>query len=144
MRKILYILFFIGCVVMIITFANKGEKRIDAQLGGVTLSLEIADTAFLRTRGLSGHQPLASNEGMLFVFPEDDLYEIWMKDMLFSIDIIWLDSEYRIVDVKERASPESYPEVFTPSVPARYVLELSLGFFKLHGLKKGDRLEFVN
>ncbi len=145
MKKALIGLVFIGFMVVIVLFAHFPQTKVlHAVLGGEALLLEIADTDFLRTRGLSGHKPLAQNEGMLFVFQNDGQYSIWMKDMLFSIDIIWLDSEYRIVDVKERASPESYPKVFTPSVPVKYVLELSGGFLKLHGLKKGDRLELVN
>ncbi len=111
-----------------------------ASLGGVVLVLEVADTEDLRARGLSLHKTLAPNEGMLFVFPEDGLHGIWMKDMLFSIDILWLDRDYRIVDVRVQSSPASYPEVFVPSIPVRYVLELQSGFFELHGLKKGDKL----
>ncbi len=145
MKKTLISLIFIGIIVAIVLFARLPQVKIlHAVLGGQALLLVVADTDTLRSKGLSGSRPFAQNEGMLFIFQGDGQHSIWMKDMLFSIDIIWLDNEYRIVDAKERASPESYPEIFTPSVQARYVLELSAGFVKLHGLKKGDRLEFVN
>lgn len=136
-------LLLIGVAVASLYFYSSGLKTLPATIGGEELFLEIADTEAVRTKGLSWHKPLAPNEGMLFVFPKDGFYGFWMKDMLFSIDMLWLDRDYRIVDVKERASPESYPEGFTPRVPARYVLELSAGFFELHGLKKGDKLEFA-
>ena len=126
----------------IVFFARPPEKKaLHAVLGDEALLLEIADTDTLRTQGLSGHQPLASNEGMLFMFPTEGQYAFWMKDMNFPIDIVWLDSDYRIVDVKNYATPDSYPKMFMPSESARFVLELSAGFFENHHLKKGDRLE---
>ncbi len=124
-------------------FYTTSKRAPNAILGGVELFLKVADTEDLRAQGLSGSKPLFLNEGMLFVFPQEGLYGFWMKDMLFSIDILWLDSSYRIVDVKENATPGSYPESFVSSVKARYVLELSAGFFEAHKLKKGDRVEFL-
>lgn len=131
------------CVVGIIavSFYTPRVKALHATLGGEALLLEVVDTEALRIRGLSGHKPLASNEGMLFVFPEDGRYGFWMKDMLFPIDILWLDSGYRIIDTKEHAVPESYPEVFTPHTSARFVLELPAGFFSNHHLKNGNILK---
>ncbi len=145
-RQIIIVILSLLCVagVIAVSFYTASKRAPYASFGGVELLLEVADTDALRLQGLSLHKPLAPNEGMLFVYQSDGQHSIWMKDMLFSIDIIWLDSEYRIVDVKERASPESYPEVFTPSVPVRYALELSAGFFVEHKLKKGDKLELVN
>ncbi len=144
MKKALISTVFIGFMVIIVLFARSPQAKVlHAELGGEALLLVVADTDILRKQGLSGHRPLALNEGMLFVFPADDKHSFWMKDMLFPIDIFWLDNEYRIVDVKERATPESYPEVFTSSVPARYVLELSEGFFSSHKLKLGDGLKIL-
>lgn len=118
-------------------------RTLHAVLGGEPLFLEVADTDVLRTQGLSLHRPLALNEGMLFIFPNDGRHGFWMKDMLFPIDILWLDSDYRIVDVKEHATPASYPEIFLPGAPARYVLEVSAEFFENHRLKQGDVLEIL-
>lgn len=112
-------------------------------IGGTPISVEIADTDFLRERGLSGRESLGPEEGMLFVFPTEGLYQFWMKDMRFSIDIVWLDAEYRIADVHQRVNPETYPEIFTPKVKAQYVLELPAGFFENHQLKAGNILEII-
>ena len=74
---------------------------------------------------------------MLFVFPDNDQHGIWMKDMKFPIDIIWISENYNIVHVKKDATPESYPTVFKNSKPARYVLELPAGSietFSFNGL----------
>lgn len=105
--------------------------------------LEIADTDASRERGLSGHAPLEPGQGMLFEFPSDGGYGIWMKGMSFSIDIIWLDKNYRVVDTKAHAKPESYPEIFIPRALARYVLEVGEGFLDEHRIKVGDILEIT-
>lgn len=111
-------------------------------IGGMTIKIEIADTEALREKGLSGHRPLKENEGMLFVFEKPDIYSFWMKDMLFPIDILWLDSEKEIVYIKKDAQPLSYPEAFSSNLPAFYVLELSSGFSDRYNLKIGDKVSF--
>src|SRR3989338_5701660 len=61
-----------------------------AKIGDQAVRVTVADTPESRERGLSGRDGLASDEGMLFVFQNDGYHTFWMKDMLFSIDIIWL------------------------------------------------------
>jgi uncharacterized protein len=79
---------------------------------------------------------------MLFVFDTDDYHGIWMKDMNYSIDIIWLDSGKTVVYMAEDVSPDTYPEVFRPDVPARYVVELSAGAAHRHGITEGQVADF--
>ncbi len=96
--------------------------------GAHTFQLEIADTYTARLRGLSGRVTLPRGTGLLFVFPDDERHGMWMKEMLFPIDIVWLDKNLRVVHVVEGVAPESYPaESFVPPTPARYVLELNVG-----------------
>jgi hypothetical protein len=106
----------------------------------VALTVDVADTMTKRARGLSGRANVPENGGMLFLFDSADTHGIWMKDMRFSIDIIWLDSDLRIVDIKKEASPYSYPEVFTPREPAFYVLEVASGLSDRVDLQIGDQL----
>lgn len=120
---------------------SAGSKVI---LGGTTeVIVVISDTPELRERGLSGREKLAANEGMLFVFEEPRPYGFWMKDMRFSIDIIWFDQNRKIIDVWESAHPSSYPKVFTPRAPAQFVLEVPAGFFANHNLKIGNTIEIL-
>lgn len=113
------------------------------QFGDTRVRVILADTPAKRTRGLSGTDGLAEGEGMLFIFPEDGLYGFWMKDMRFAIDIIWLDSAWEVVDVAESVSPDSYPASFSPSKPARYVLEVPAGFAKSHNIALGSEAVFL-
>lgn len=130
-------------ILVIAMFAVPAKKhaQIKVFLGGEDIVVVVADTPALREQGLSGHEILAPNEGMLFVFSEPTLSGFWMKDMRFPIDIIYFDADRRIVDVWESATPESYPKIFMPRVPAQFVLEVPAGFFEDHHLKLGNIIE---
>lgn len=144
MRKALTTLVILASVgIIAIVFNPHKIQTLHARLGGGAFVLEVADTEALRTKGLSGHAILHEGEGMLFIFPEDSRYGFWMKDTGFPIDIIWLDRDYHVVDVKKNATPASYPEIFTPISPARYVVEIPAGFFEEQHLKAGDTLEIL-
>lgn len=116
--------------------SNSGPGTV--QIGGRSVTVSIASTPEARARGLGGRASLAGDEGMLFVFDSDAKYRFWMKDMRFPIDILWLSSDGNVVDMRENVFPETYPEVFTPVAPARYVLELPAGLAKAYSVKVGD------
>ena len=125
---------------------NKKEEMVSpsqktVQVGSTTVVAEVADTQALQTKGLSGRNSLAEGEGMLFIFEEEGVHSIWMKDMLFSIDIIWAASDGTILTIEEFVSPNSYPKSFQASEPrARYVLELPVGFVARIGVAVGDKI----
>lgn len=111
-------------------------------IGDAVVKAEIARTPAAREHGLSGHTPLGETEGMLFVMDSLDLHGFWMRDMRFPIDILWLASDGRVVDIKANAAPESYPAIFYPHEPALYVLEVSAGFAARRGVNIGARAMF--
>lgn len=104
------------------------------------IAVEVVDTPETMERGLGGREALSPDEGMLFIFPEEEKHTFWMKDMLFAIDILWISEDGRIVDMRENVSPDTYPETFTPSSPALYVLELPAGYAQEYGVRVGDRV----
>ncbi len=112
------------------------------QIGGTTVTVEVAQTERSREQGLSGRASLNSNSGMLFVFDTPGQWGIWMKEMRFSLDIIWLDAQGTVVSADERVSPETYPEVFYPTELASFVVELPVGFLAEHGVGVGSRVDF--
>lgn len=104
--------------------------------------LSVADSDKKRIRGLSGTKNLLPNTGMVFIFDREDMQGIWMKEMNYSLDIVWLDSLCQITGLKN-AGPDSYPEVFLPIMPSKYVIELPAGSV-IDDLKLGDTLDCVN
>jgi len=102
----------------------------------------VADTVEKRDQGLGGKRYLPSNTSMLFEFDKPDTHGIWMKDMLFPIDIIWLDKNKTIVNLISNAEPATYPHVFYPPQKSLYVLEVRAGLIKDKNLKLGDEILF--
>lgn len=113
-------------------------------IGDAKLKILLANTEETRILGLSGKDRIDSDQGMLFMFGENDYHSIWMKDMKFSIDIIWLDNKFQVVDYLEDVSPESYPNSFRPKKLSKYVLEVNSGFIKENGIKIADQATFLD
>lgn len=111
-----------------------------ASFGGVSLTLEYATTSSERELGLGGRSGLADDHAMLFVFSTPDRYGFWMKDTLIPLDMFWLDDQGRVVWKEENVATSTYPTVFYPPVPVRYVLETNAGFAKAHGVATGTPL----
>ncbi len=111
------------------------------QVNDFPLIIEVVSKREDRVKGLSGREYLPKGEAMLFVFEEEGRHSIWMKDMYFSIDIIWISKEGEVIYIKEEVSPETFPEAFSPKEKAKYVLETNAGFVKKVNLKVGDKIE---
>ncbi len=111
-------------------------------VGDQTFRLEVADDGLERQKGLSGREKLAEDAGLLFVFEEAGQHCIWMKDMRFSIDIVWLDAGKQVIKVADDISPDTYPVSFCPDMPAKYVIELNAGRAREAGITAGTSLTF--
>jgi len=101
---------------------------------------EIVTDTKLQAKGLSGRGTIPQDYGMLFVFTKKDMHGFWMKDMLASIDIIWISDERIVLKVDENVSPSTYPAVFNPPEPVRYVLETRAGEARRLGLLPGTKV----
>ena len=111
-------------------------------IGSQLVHARVADTDDARHKGLSGTSSLADTDAMLFVFDNPGRWGIWMKDMSYNIDIVWLNESKKIIHIERDVSPETYPRVFLPSSDALYVVELSSGFASMHGLGIGQVVSF--
>ena len=112
---------------------------------GSSVTAELATTPEQRQLGLMFREGINSDQGMLLVFEEEDFFAIWMKNMKFSLDLLWIDQEKRIVHIRCDVPPcQAEPcASYSPQIPGKYVLELQAGSVKEIGLKLYDRLEFI-
>jgi uncharacterized protein len=108
-------------------------------IGEIPISVEIANTPEKRTKGLSGRDEIGAN-GMLFIFDTIDRHGIWMKDMNFSIDIIWIDENLRVVAIDRAVRPDTYPRTFRSPTPVRYVIETVENYTDMFGISVGDEV----
>ncbi|MCU0255790.1 MAG: DUF192 domain-containing protein [Vicinamibacterales bacterium] len=109
------------------------------------VSVEIAVTDAERQRGLMFRERMAPNEGMVFVFDQDGTYPFWMKNTLIPLDMIWVDRDYRIVDIAHSVPPckaDPCPS-YGHKGSATYVVEVVSGFARQRGVKVGDVLVFA-
>ena len=121
----------------------KDFARLD--FSDVSIAAEIADTPASRAKGLSGVRSLPELRGMLFVVQEADYMGIWMKDMKFPIDILWIENG-TVVDMKENIKPPlpntglgALP-IYRPAVRSSFILEVNAGFSRRHAIHIGDRV----
>ena len=112
------------------------------RLGSDIYNLYLADTDQKRVLGLSGTKRLCDKCGLLFIFDNEDYLGFWMKDMLFNIDLIFLDKDGYIVDIYKDLSPQTYPKVFYSSQLTKYAIELNSGDSTKLNLQKGDKIDF--
>lgn len=127
-----------AAVHLVLSFKDKAK----VQIGGKLVTARVVDTDAERAKGLSGSSELQDGEAMLFVFDHADKWKIWMKDMNYSIDIVWLDEQKKIIHIVQDASPDSYPQTFEPRDPARYVIELPAGYTSEHNITRGSVVSF--
>lgn len=127
-----------------IEISSGDKKGLPVTFGTSTIVVDLAVTQDEKRNGLSGRYFLDDDKGLLFVYEKPSYPAIWMKEMLFPIDIVWLDRSFNVVHVRENASPTTYPQPFRPDLPAMYVLELNAGYLKAHGVSIGDKLILVD
>ncbi len=115
--------------------------RKTATIKGETFTLLVPKTTEERHRGLAAAPVLPDNYGMLFSGAGS--IGIWMKDMRYAIDIIWLDTNGNVLLSMYRVQPETFPTVFQNPIgtDARFVVELVGGEAQRLGLKTGDTIE---
>ncbi|MDB5245221.1 MAG: hypothetical protein JWN90_326 [Parcubacteria group bacterium] len=105
------------------------------------MRFEIVTTDAAQERGLGGRADIPQNYGMLFVFPVAKQYGFWMKDMLTSIDMIWLSDKGTILAIDASVSPATYPKGFYPPQPVRLVLETRAGEAARRGWSVGTTIQ---
>jgi uncharacterized membrane protein (UPF0127 family) len=118
-------------------------------IGSHEINVETAAGAKELAEGLSGRPCIAANWGMLFDFGHDGRYAIWMKDMKFPIDVIWISSSHKIAAIEIDFQPSTYnkqkpdqSERRENQIPARYVLEVKANLSKDLNLSLGQSVQF--
>ena len=112
----------------------------DAFGGAHRLTVEIADTSPLRTRGLMWRSELPEGTGMLFIFPAEVVQSFWMRNTLIPLDMVFIDRRLRVVGVVQWAEPRTLTSR-TVGKPSLYVLEVPGGWTSRNGVRAGSTVE---
>lgn len=122
---------------------NQGHRKIS--INGVEYEMKIADTRKERYAGLSNlDQADFLYDGMLFLYKEPAERIFVMREMRFSLDIVWVEKG-EVVKVEEGVpAPESGQDpqkMYSAPYSADMVLEFPAGFVHKAGIKPGDKID---
>lgn len=107
---------------------------------GKTIKVEIAADEESRDRGLMFRDSLPPDSGMLFIFPEEDIRDFWMKNTQLPLSIAYITANGLILNIKDM-QPLSLDSV-NSEAPAQYALEMNQGWFNKNNIKAGDTIIF--
>lgn len=124
-----------------IEFTKEAEAYLITPSGDTIhrLDIEIAESDYERETGLMYRRSMEEDQGMLFIFDNEEPRGFYMKNTYIPLDLIFLDSNRRVVSIYPNAQPESM-ETIRSEQPAQYVLEINAGLAEHWDLQPGDSL----
>lgn len=106
-----------------------------------TVNVRVADTFEKRYTGLSNTESLDDDEGMLFVHDSEGQHAYVMRDMNFSLDIVFIDANGTITAIHHARLPDDPDGQLTRyEGRGKYVLEVPHNYTIRHGIRVGDRV----
>ncbi len=118
-----------------VTFYNEDKQIL------CNFRVEIAVTTEEHERGLMHRAILPSDAAMLFIFKEDDVRFFWMKNTYIPLDMIFVNSKFKVTGIHRFAKPLD-ETIVTSWSPAMYVLEINAGMADQCKITTGSKIEF--
>jgi uncharacterized membrane protein (UPF0127 family) len=103
------------------------------------LYVAVADDDEKRITGLMNLKKLPEKNGMIFYFPTAQKVDFWMKNTLIPLDIIFIDSDNKIVNIHQNAIPMSEKLISSQKAIVK-VLEINAGLVKKYKIKIGNKI----
>lgn len=140
MRKIILL----ACLLLILSGCKlNGPEGVVVRINDQTWVAEVADTPQTQAQGLMGRESMPKNRGMLFLFPEEQPLKFWMKNTKIPLDMIFIDSNWRVVSITQNAKPctEDPCPTYNSTRDAKYVLEVNAGQAREKNVKIGSKVD---
>lgn len=102
------------------------------------IEAEVAANQQHRMIGLMNRKTMPVHRGMLFVFPEKNTHCMWMRNTFLPLSVAFIDEEGRIINIEDM-QPQTENN-HCARIPARYALEMNIGWFKQRGIAPGTKL----
>lgn len=106
-------------------------------VNGVRIKVEVASTARARETGLMHRRMLPEGAGMLFVYPDERIAALWMKDTYIPLSAAFIKEDGVISQIIYMEKTRS-AKIYRSKEKVKYVLEVPLGYFERNGIKAGD------
>ena len=130
--------------VVLFAFSCKKDDILQTQILRINqweITVETADTQEAQEKGLMGRESLDEDRGMLFVYDRDSRKSFWMKNTKIPLSIAYIGADGTIREIYDM-EPLSTRTVDS-KYSVRYALEVNQGAFQRHGIKTGDKVEFI-
>jgi uncharacterized protein len=107
----------------------------------ITIEAQVASSLAEQSKGLMYRKFLPQDEGMLFIYNQEDNLGFYMANCFISLDMIFMNSKNIVVGIIEKAVPF---DSTTRSIgkPSQYVLEVNGGFSSRHGITPGAKISW--
>lgn len=124
-----------------ISFTKQGELSFTKADGGFisNIDIELAEDDAKRANGMMYRNEMKENQGMLFIFPSEDMQSFWMMNTVLSLDIIFVNADYEIVTIHKNAKPFDRSS-YASTAPAQYVVEVKGGYCDKFKVETGDKI----
>ncbi len=136
-----------GCLHSSHTTTLAGAETRDVTLpDGTPIVAEVEVKPEDMARGMMYRDSIGSGSGMLFVHSETGEYPYWMANCKVPLDIIWMDSAHKVVEISAKTPPCPQGGTDCPTfgghAPAQFVLELGGGEAAQHSVNIGSAIRF--
>ena len=144
LQKILILVLIIFIALVSFRIYKLNHNPASLTINGKEFELEIADTGERQQIGLAKYNSINNNFAMAFPFEKEGYHPFWMKDMKFSIDIIYINKN-KVVElfkkVKDPSQTEGRIQTVNPTKKADMVLEINAGLSDKYNIKNGDEVK---
>ncbi len=131
--------FALSVLLCLATAAHAQLPETTLSVNGHKLTAEVADSDATRMQGLMYRRILPENRGMLFVFDNVALHAMWMMNTYIPLSVAFIDDRGVIINIEDMKPHTRDPH--PAAKPARYALEMKLGWLKTRGIKAGAKME---
>ena len=122
-------------------FAQADMPRMELTVGMYRIEAEVAANQGNRMQGLMNRRAMAPQQGMLFVFTENNRHCMWMRNTLLPLSVAFLDEQGQILNIEDM-EPQT-ENSHCAAKPARFALEMNKGWFAQKGIKPGSKLNGI-
>lgn len=113
-------------------------QTVTLNIAGKSLQTELASTPNQRYMGLSFRKELLENEGMLFVYPEEQSLTFTMRNTLLPLSIAYISKDFIINEIHDM--PVGPGQLFPSNKPAKFALEVNQGWFERNQIGVGAKI----
>ena len=119
-------------------WAQNSMPVMELSAGFHRIEAEVAASDQNRQVGLMNRKAMPQQRGMLFVFTQNNTHCMWMRNTLMPLSVAFIDDEGYIINIEDM-QPQT-EDNHCARQPARYALEMNLGWFAQRGIKHGVKL----